>query len=117
MSAPRYLACWTEDDGIYSCGHQHKTIVEAMKCLVPNGGNFIRAYEAGASRPLDDQEFLEFIRALADDALEFVSMESNLPIDMRVSLVGLVLLNTNLVEWTGLPECSDLLKQEAREEE
>ena len=60
----RYVACWTEDDGIYCCGHQHKTIADAMKCLVPDGGNFIRAYEAGASRSLNDQEFLHFLQAL-----------------------------------------------------
>jgi hypothetical protein len=60
----RYVACWTEDDGIYYCGHEHESIVEAMTCLVPGGGNFIRAYEAGVSRSLDDREFLEFLRAL-----------------------------------------------------
>ncbi len=61
----RYVACWTEDDGIYCCGHQHETIAGAMECLVPDGGNFIRAYEAGVSRSLDDEEFLEFLRALS----------------------------------------------------
>ncbi len=60
----RYVACWTDDDGIYFCGHEHKSIAESMQCLVPDGGNFIRAYEAGASRSLDDREFLDFLQAL-----------------------------------------------------
>ncbi len=59
-----YVACWTEDDGIYYCGHQHESIAEAMLCQAPDGGNFIRAYEAGVSRSLDDEEFLEFLRVL-----------------------------------------------------
>jgi hypothetical protein len=32
--------------------------------LVPDRGNFIRVYETGTFRSLDDQEFLDFLRAL-----------------------------------------------------
>ncbi len=47
----RDLACWTEDDGIHACGirglskrvfrllgdHEHESVADAMKCLVPAG--------------------------------------------------------------------------------
>jgi len=58
------VACWTEDDGIYSCGHQHATVRDAMNCLVPNGGSFIRAHDAGVFRSLDQAEYIDFIEAL-----------------------------------------------------
>jgi hypothetical protein len=64
-SRPRYIACWTEDDGIYFCGHEHETIAESMKCLVPDGGSFIRAFEAGVSRSLNEAEDKEFLAALS----------------------------------------------------
>lgn len=60
----RYAACWTEDDGVYFCGHKHKTVAESMKCLVPDGRSFIRAFENGVSRSLMDEEFQEFLIAL-----------------------------------------------------
>jgi hypothetical protein len=47
-----YVACWTEDDGIYYCGHTHLDVRDAMNCLVPDGGSFIRAYDSGPSAPL-----------------------------------------------------------------
>jgi hypothetical protein len=59
-----YVACWTEDNGIYSCGHQHPNVREAMNCLVPNGGSFIRAHDAGTFRSLDQAEYIDFIEAL-----------------------------------------------------
>jgi len=59
-----YVACWTEDDGIYFCGHEHHLIADAMKCLVPDGGNFIRACESGVFRSLDNGEFIDFLEAL-----------------------------------------------------
>jgi hypothetical protein len=55
-----YIACFTEDDGVYSCGHEHTSIAEAMNCLVPDGGSFIRACEAGVFRSLNDEEFFQF---------------------------------------------------------
>ena len=61
---PRYVACWTEDDGIYFCGHQHETVTDALKCLVPDGGSFIRALENGESRSLNESEYQEFVDAL-----------------------------------------------------
>src|SRR5579864_1562849 len=34
-----YVACWTEDDGVYCCGHSHLVVREAMNCLVTDGGS------------------------------------------------------------------------------
>ncbi len=62
----RYLACWTEDDGIYSCGHEHESIADAMKCLVPDGRSFIRARESGVFRSLNEREFVTFLAALSE---------------------------------------------------
>jgi hypothetical protein len=59
-----YVACFTEDDGVYSCGHHHPTIREAMNCLVPDGGSFIRAYDAGTLRSLSNREFIDFLESL-----------------------------------------------------
>jgi hypothetical protein len=61
-----YVACFTEDDGVYSCGHKHDSVAEAMKCLVPDGGSFIRAYEARAFRSLNEEEFVQFELALRE---------------------------------------------------
>jgi hypothetical protein len=62
----RYLACWTEDDGIYSCGHAHESVADAMRCLVPDGRSFIRACESGVFRSLNEGEFACFLVALSD---------------------------------------------------
>ena len=62
----RYLACWTEDDGIYSCGHEHESVADAMRCLIPDGRSFIRACESGVSRSLNEVETACFLVALAD---------------------------------------------------
>jgi hypothetical protein len=35
-----------------------------MNCLVPNGGSFIRAHDAGTFRSLDQTEYIDFIEAL-----------------------------------------------------
>ncbi len=59
-----YVACFTEDDGVYSCGHHHPTVREAMNCLVPDGGSFIRAYDAGIFRSLSNREFIDFLESL-----------------------------------------------------
>ena len=59
-----YFACFTEDDGLYSCGHQHVTVREAMDCLVPDGGSFIRACDRGLPRSLNDREFIDVMEAL-----------------------------------------------------
>jgi len=61
-----YVACFTADDGVYSCGHNHKTVREAMDCLVANGGSFVRAIYAGVSRSLNDREFIDFLEALQE---------------------------------------------------
>ena len=59
-----YVACWTEDDGIYSCGHSHLVVRDAMNCLVPDGRGFIRAFDSGAYRSLHQGEFIDFLEAL-----------------------------------------------------
>ena len=59
-----YAACFSEDDGIYSCGHLHPSVRDAMNCLVTDGGGFIRAYDAGGFRPLTNGEFIDFLEAL-----------------------------------------------------
>lgn len=59
-----YVACFTQDDGVYSCGHLHPTVREAMNCLVPNGGSFIRAHDAGVFRSLTNREFIDFLESL-----------------------------------------------------
>jgi hypothetical protein len=59
-----YFACFTEDDGVYSCGHYHLTVRDAMNCLVPDGGSFIRAWDRGLSRSLNDREFIDFMEGL-----------------------------------------------------
>ena len=61
-----YAACWTEDDGIYCCGHTHLNVRDAMNCLVPDGGSFIRAYDAGVFRSLTNREFIDFLEALQE---------------------------------------------------
>jgi hypothetical protein len=61
-----YVACFTEDDGVYSCGHKHASVREALDCLVPDGGSFIRACDAGSYRSLNDEEFVQFELALRD---------------------------------------------------
>lgn len=64
MDGTTYVACFTGDDGVYSCGHEHKSIADAMNCLIPDGGSFIRACEAGAFRSLYQGEFIDFLEAL-----------------------------------------------------
>jgi hypothetical protein len=59
-----YVVCWTETEGIYSCGHDHLTIPEALGCLVPDGGMFIRVRDQGVLRSLNDLETELFEYAL-----------------------------------------------------
>jgi hypothetical protein len=60
----RYATCWVGEGGIDSCGHEHESIADAMKCLVPNGGEFIRACESGVFRSLNEGEAVAFLAAL-----------------------------------------------------
>lgn len=60
----RYEACWTERDGLYSCGCEHMTIADALRCMVPDGRSFVRAVQDGITRSLDDQEMKEFMAEL-----------------------------------------------------
>ena len=58
-----YLVCRVEDDGVYSCGHEHQSVADTMKCLDPQDGSFIRACEAGIFRPLNLKEYGYFLEA------------------------------------------------------
>jgi hypothetical protein len=61
-----YVACFTANDGIYGCGHRHPSIPEAMLCIVPDGGSFIRASENGILRSLNEgEEHDAFLGALS----------------------------------------------------
>jgi hypothetical protein len=62
----KYVACFTQDDGVYSCEHLHPSVREAMNCLVPNGGSFIRALDAGVFRSLTNREFIDFLESLQE---------------------------------------------------
>lgn len=62
ISDVRYVACWTEKDGVHSCGCHHPSIADAMRCLTPDGRTFIRAWENGVFRSLSDDELGTFIR-------------------------------------------------------
>ena len=62
----RYATCRVGEGGIYSCGHEHESVAEAMKCSVPDGGEFIRACESGVYRSLNERELLAFLAALRD---------------------------------------------------
>jgi hypothetical protein len=64
ISEISYVACFTEDDGVYSCGHLHPSVQEAMNCLVPDGGSFIRADDGGILRSLTNHEFIDFLESL-----------------------------------------------------
>jgi len=59
-----YVACFTQQDGIYFCGHSHPSVRDAMNCLVPDGGSFIWAFDSGAYRSLQQTEFIDFLEAL-----------------------------------------------------
>lgn len=60
-----YMVCWTGVEGIYSCGHQHLSLGDALECLVPDGKSFIRASDEGRLRSLNDTEFSAFLSAIA----------------------------------------------------
>jgi hypothetical protein len=61
-----YAVCWVEGGSIYSCGHEHESIADAMTCLAPRSGEFIRACESGIYRSLNEREVVTFLTALRD---------------------------------------------------
>ena len=67
-SEVRFVVCWTEDDGVHSCGCHHPSIASALGCLTPDGRTFIRAWDKdkdkdnGVLRSLSDDELATFIR-------------------------------------------------------
>ena len=64
ISEISYEACWTENDGMWSCGCGHKTIREAVGCMTRDGRSFVRAIQNGVTRFLNDDEFPDFLQAL-----------------------------------------------------
>jgi hypothetical protein len=65
-----YMVCWTEVEGIYSCGHEHLSLADALECLVPDGKSFIRASDDGRLRSLNDAEFSVFLAEIAGGILK-----------------------------------------------
>ena len=61
-----YVACFTAEDGLYSCGHTHRTVRSAMNCLIPDGRGFIRAHDHGTFRSLDNAELIDFLESLPE---------------------------------------------------
>ena len=61
-----YVACYTAPDGIYRCIHEHPTLRDAMNCLVPDGGSFIRVFDDGVFRSLNNPELIEFVELLEE---------------------------------------------------
>jgi len=57
----RYVVCWTEYDGIYWSGEKYQTIGEAMSHMIPDGRHFVRAYENGIFRSLNDAEIIIYL--------------------------------------------------------
>jgi len=64
MAGITYVTCFIKDDGLYSCGHEHASIADAMNCLIPDGRTFIRAREDGIFRSLQQREFIDFLEVL-----------------------------------------------------
>jgi hypothetical protein len=61
-----YVACCTAHDGVYACEHKHPTVREAMNCIIPDGGSFIRAFDSGVFRSLDNKELIDFLESLRE---------------------------------------------------
>jgi len=59
-----YEICWVGEDGLYGCGHEHPSVADAARHMVPNGRSFIRACESGVFRSLNEAEFSCFLASL-----------------------------------------------------
>jgi hypothetical protein len=52
-----YEAAWTDSWSHRRCRHQHRTLIEAAKCAMPNGaGWYVFAVNGGTPRQLTDAE-------------------------------------------------------------
>ena len=65
-----YEICWVGEDGLYGCGHEHPSVADAASHMVPDSGSFLRAFESGAYRSLNDREFIDFLEAI-DRSLDY----------------------------------------------
>jgi hypothetical protein len=70
---PFYMACWTERSGIQVCGHEHPTIREALRCMVPDGRGFLRASDPAGTRSLNEHEMDIFHAELSRGILKIKS--------------------------------------------
>jgi hypothetical protein len=61
-----YEICWVGEDGLYGCGHEHPSVADAARHMVPDSGSFLRAFESGVYRPLNDREFIDFLESLGN---------------------------------------------------
>jgi hypothetical protein len=59
-----YEICWVGKDGLYGCGHEHPSVADAVRHMVPESGCFIRACESGVFRSLNETEVGYFLVAL-----------------------------------------------------
>ncbi len=59
-----YEICWVGEDGLYGCGHEHPSVADAARHMVPDSGSFLRAFESGVYRSLNDRELIDFLEAL-----------------------------------------------------
>jgi len=63
-----YEICWVGEDGLYGCGHEHPSVADAAWHMVPGSGSFLRAFESGIYRSLNDRELIDFLEALGNMA-------------------------------------------------
>ena len=57
-SATSYVAYWSEGKLLILCGHQHKTVAEAVACIQGADGS-VKAFTDSKERPLTDEERLD----------------------------------------------------------
>jgi len=77
-SATHYVAFWSEGNVLILCGHQHKTLPEAVACIQSADG-FVKAFTDGRERPLTEEERQQLVRVLLDlylDAKELSRKDS-----------------------------------------
>ena len=64
-STTHYVAFWSEGNVLILCGHQHKTLPEAVACIQSADG-FVKAFTDGRERSLTDEEHQQLVRVLLD---------------------------------------------------
>ena len=64
-SATSYVAYWSEGKLLILCGHQHKTVAEAVACIQGADGS-VKAFTDSKERPLTDEERDGLVKALLE---------------------------------------------------